>query len=154
RGREHKNLDLGKKELREIWNGRLTDEERAALADAIHGRATGDRVYGAAEAKEYALEHSFQNASAVSEKRVKAEALKHGVGSLLPEDVADISQHPEVITETRAGQRMTTTKTMLRNEIAMLQFAKDGQRTHGAFVANPDKEMLSGLSQEQRKAAL
>ena len=45
--------------------------------------------------------HSFQNASAVSEKRLKAEALKYAVGSVLPEDVADIAQHPEVIAETK-----------------------------------------------------
>ena len=37
------------------------------------------------QAKEYALEHSFQNASAVSEKRLKAEALTYAVGSIRPE---------------------------------------------------------------------
>ena len=78
-GREHKNTGLGKSELREGWNSRLNDDERSALADAIHGRATGDRAYSADEAKAYALEHSFQRASTVSEKRLKAEALKYGV---------------------------------------------------------------------------
>ncbi len=153
-GREHKNLDLGKEELRQIWNARLSDEERAALADAIHGRAVGDKSYTAAEAKEYALAHSFQNASAVSEKKLKAEALKYGVGSLLPEDVADISQHPEVITETRAGQTMTTTKGVLRDEIAMLQFAKDGQRKFRPFVDAVDSDNLKGLDDGQKKAVL
>jgi conjugative relaxase-like TrwC/TraI family protein len=166
-GREHKNLDIAKRELREIWNARLTDEERSALDDAIHGRAKGDRVYSADEAKEYALQHSFQKASTVSEKRLKAEALKYGVGSVLPEDVADIAQHPEVIAETRGGQLMTTTKTMLNHEIAFLQFAKEGQRKQKPFTANSkgvefdrfkkgpnDNNILAGLSEEQRKAAL
>ena len=153
-GREHKNTDLGKAELRKEWNARLTDDERAAVSDAILGRATGDRTYSADEAKEYALEHSFQNASVVSEKRLKAEALKYGVGSVLPEAVADITQHPEVIAETRAGQLMTTTKTVLRDEVSMLQFAKDGQRKQKPLLQSPDMETLAGLSAEQRKAAL
>ena len=153
-GREHKNLDMGKRELREKWNARLTDDERSALSDAIHGRAKGDRAYSADEAKEYALEHSFQNASAVSEKRLKAEALKYAVGSVLPEDVADIAQHPEVIAQMKDGQLMTTTKTVLRDEVAMLQFAKDGQRKQQPFVKQVDADALAGLSEEQRKAAL
>lgn len=152
--REHKNLDLGKSELREEWNARLTDEERSALADATHGRAIGDRPYSADEAKQYALEHSFQNASTVSEKRLKAEALKYAVGSVLPEDVADIAQHAQVIAEMKDGQLMTTTKAVLRDEISMLQFAKDGQRKFKPFVTTVDNDALAGLSEEQRKAAL
>ncbi len=154
-GREHKNNDLGKAELRKLWDERLSDDERSALADAVHGRAKGDRAYTAEEAKEYALAHSFQNASAVSEKKLKAEALRYGVGSLLPESVADIAQHPEVIKETRGGQVMTTTKAVLRDEIAMLQFAKDGQRKFRPLVdVDPKSDELAGLSGEQRKAAL
>jgi len=154
-GREHKNNELGKTELRKLWDERLTDEERSALAGAVHGRAIGDRAYTAKEAKEYALAHSFQNASAVSEKKLKAEALRYGVGSVLPESVADIAQHPEVIAETSGGQLMATTKTVLRDEIAMLQFAKDGQRKFRPLVdMNPKSDELAGLSGEQRKAAL
>src|SRR5258708_4680826 len=51
-GREHKNNDLGKAELRKEWNARLTDDERSALADAVHGKASGDRTYTAGGAKE------------------------------------------------------------------------------------------------------
>jgi primosomal protein N' len=155
-GREHKNLNLNKAELRAEWNSRLDDSERAALTDAIHGNVPGDRVYTPDEAKAYALEHSFERASAVSEKRLKAEALKYGVGSVLPEDVADIARHPEVIAETRAGQLMTTTKSVLRDEMAMLQFAKDGQRKQQPFVGVTEQKLdaLAGLSDEQKKAAL
>jgi conjugative relaxase-like TrwC/TraI family protein len=153
-GREHKNLDMGKGELRQIWNARLTDDERSALSDAIHGRAMGDRAYSADEAKQFALEHSFQNASAVSEKKLKAEALKYAVGSVLPEEVADITQHSQVIAKMKDGQLMTTTETVLNDEIAMLEFAKDGQRKQHPFLYEPGDDALAGLSQEQRKAAL
>jgi conjugative relaxase-like TrwC/TraI family protein len=174
-GREHKNTNLSKAELRAEWNARLSDAERSALADAIHGRADGDRAYSSGEAVAYALEHSFERASAVSEKRLKAEALKYGVGSVLPEDIAGIAEHPDVISATRAGQRMTTTKSVLRDEVAMLEFAKDGQRQQTPFITGTPASLkdrlaqvlseetrpqrgnldaLAGLSEEQRKAAL
>jgi len=152
-GREHKNKDLTKPELRKQWNARLSDDERSALADAIHGKAKGDRATTAEEAKEYALAHSFERASTVSEKRLKAEALKYGVGSVLPQDVADLPQHPEVIAVKREGQAMATTRTVLRDEIAMLQFAKDGQRKFRLFVSELGSDALAGLSDEQRQAA-
>jgi len=91
-GRENKTKGVGKAQLRQEWDARLSDDERAALADAIHGPVTGDRVSTADEAKEYALAHSFENASAVSEERLKAEALKYAAGSVLPQSVADIAE--------------------------------------------------------------
>ena len=50
---------------------------------------------------------------------------------------------------------MLTTKKVLNDEVAMLQFAKDGQRKFKPLVtAEAVKESLAGLSAEQRKAAL
>lgn len=152
-GREHKNKDLSIAELRRHWDLRLDDAERSALADAIHGHAKGDGAYTPEQAKEYALAHSFERASAVSEKRLRAEALKYGVGSVLPEHVADISKHPEVIPIKRDGQWMASTKTVLQDEVAMLEFARDGQRKFRPFVSELDSDALAGLSAEQRKAA-
>jgi hypothetical protein len=161
-GREKKDTGLTKAELRKEWNSRLTDDERAVLSDAIHGRTKGDRAYTPEEAKAYALAHPFERASAVSEKKLKAEALKFAVGSILPEDVADLAQHPEAIPVQHEGQLMLTTRTVLRNEVAFLQFAKDGQRKFKPFVSiselNVNKpgefDALSGLTAEQRKTAL
>jgi len=154
--RESKNkTPVGMSELRAQWDGRLTPEERLAIRTAGSGWEKGDDAITASQAKEYALEHSFQNASAVSEMRLKAEALTHAVGSIRPEDVADIAQHPEVIPVRYQGQWMATTKRVLGNEVAMLQFAKDGQRKFRPF-AEPKKTLgdaLAGLSGEQKKAA-
>ena len=150
-------------QLREQWNSRLSDDERLALRTAGSGWNPGDAPITPEQAKEYAMEHAFQNASAVSEKRLKAEALMYSVGSVKPEDVADIAQHTEVIARLHEGQLMTTTKTVLRDEVAMLQIAKDGQRKQHSFIGGlakdaPEKvvavEFLAGLSNEQKKAAL
>jgi conjugative relaxase-like TrwC/TraI family protein len=140
-------------ELRKEWNARLTPEERLAIQTARSGLAEGDRQVSPEQAKEYALTHSFERASAVSEKRLKAEALTYAVGSVRPEEVADITQHPEVIPIKRDGQMMTSTKTVLQDEVAMLRFAVDGQRKFRPFAWEVKGEELAGLSAEQRKAA-
>ena len=159
-------------ELRAEWDSRLTQEERLAIKTAGSGRERGDITITPAQAKNYALEHSFQNASAVSEKRLKAEALTYAVGSVLPEDVADIAQHPEAIPVKHDGQLFATTKTVLADEVAMLQFAKDGQRKQKPFIAAREQyaeeqsktpessrsgssgDFLTGLSGEQKTAAV
>jgi conjugative relaxase-like TrwC/TraI family protein len=152
--REHKQ-DTPKDRLRQEWQARLSEGE----ADALRQVITGTGSTGAAaqaitpqDAINYALEHSFERASAVSEKRLKAEALRHGVGSVLPEDVARIGDHRGVIAKDAKGQRMTTTQKTLDAEVAMLQFAVDGHGKCAPFALAADG--LEGLSDEQRKAAL
>jgi len=120
-------------ELRKEWDSRLTPEERIAIQTAGSGWEKGDDAITPEQAKEYALEHSFQNASAVSEKRLKAEALTYAVGSILPKDVADISHHPEVIAETRGGQLMATTKTMLTMKSRSCDSRKRGRESKCHF---------------------
>ncbi len=143
-------------QLRAEWDARLSAEERLAIRTAGSGLAKGDDAIGAMEAKNYALEHSFENASAVTEKRLKAEALTHAVGSVLPRDVDNIGAHPEVIRVKHAGEWMATTKQVLNNEVAMLEFARDGQRKFRPLVdtASLSTDTFAGLSEEQRKAAL
>jgi conjugative relaxase-like TrwC/TraI family protein len=156
-GRENKTTDVSKDALRLEWSARLLGSERAALHGVTAGdgsRVPGDGPISPKQAIDYALEHSFQRASAVSEKRLKAEALRFSVGSVLPEAVADMAQHPEVIARMNDGQLMATTKTVLRDEVAMLQFAKDGQRKFPPVLKSPDTEAFAGLSAEQTKAAL
>ena len=64
-------------ELRAEWDSRLTPQERIGDSNGGQRMGKGRRCDNAEQAKEYALEHSFQNASAVSEKRLKAEALTY-----------------------------------------------------------------------------
>jgi conjugative relaxase-like TrwC/TraI family protein len=157
RSRENKNPEpQSMEELRKEWDSRLTPQERLAIKTASMGLEKGDPTITPEQAKEYAMEHSFQKASAVSEKRLKAEALTYAVGSVKPEEVADMSQHPEVISKMHDGQLFTTTKTVKRDEVSMLQFAIDGQRKFKPLITDPEtiKETLAGLSAEQRKAAL
>jgi conjugative relaxase-like TrwC/TraI family protein len=150
--REPKQKDVAKGTLRQQWNARLTDEEKAALNRVMAGGdGGGDGPISPQQAIDYSLEHSFEKASAVSEKRLQAEALRYGVGSVLPEEVAGLTKNEGVIAKTVKGQVMATTKKTLDAEVAMLQFAQDG---HGKYspLGDPAAE-LPGLSEEQQRAA-
>jgi conjugative relaxase-like TrwC/TraI family protein len=151
-GREHKTLDQGKAELRAQWASRLSPEERVALDSVIAGDRSHARAIAPAEAVEYSLDHTFERVSATSEKRVKAEALRYGVGSVLPEQVDGLTKRPDVVAVDVEGQRMVTTKKVLSQEVSMLTFARDGHDRFEPFCK--DKTPLVGLSEEQHGAAM
>jgi hypothetical protein len=90
--------------------------------------------------------------SSVSEKRLKAVALNHGVGSVLPEEIARQGSRSDVIGDDVNGERIVTTKQVLAAELKMLQFAHDGRGKFASFSNGLDG--LSGLSDEQKAAAL
>jgi conjugative relaxase-like TrwC/TraI family protein len=150
--REAKQKDVDKGTLRRQWNARLSDEERAALQSVRSGMRQGaEETISPGQAIDYSLEHSFERASAVSEKRLKAEALRYGVGSVLPEDVASLTKGEGVIAKETQGQMMATTRKTLKEEVAMLEFARNG---HGRFSPLGDANAeLPGLSEEQQRAA-
>src|SRR5581483_3067110 len=79
RGRKQKNI--GMEELRQEWRARLTPDEWAALNDARNGGgAARAPVIGDKQAMDYALAHSFERQSVVSERQLQAAALRYGVG--------------------------------------------------------------------------
>jgi conjugative relaxase-like TrwC/TraI family protein len=165
--REKKNEQpLAMEELATKWFMKLSESERKIfqtlnpyqrefnepIPEKMLGNG-GDASISPEQAKRYALEHAFERASAVSEKRLKAEALTYAVGSVRPEEVADLAQHPEAIAIKRDGQMMMSTKAVLQDEVAMLRFAVDGQMRFRPFTWEVKDGELAGLSAEQRKAA-
>jgi conjugative relaxase-like TrwC/TraI family protein len=150
--REPKQKDVAKATLREQWNARLDPQEKAALERVLSGKhGGGEEGISPGQAINYSLEHSFERASAVSEKRLRAEALRYGVGSVLPEDVAGLAKNDGVIARELRGQLMATTAKTLKAEVAMLEFARNG---HGGFTPLGDASAeLPGLSKEQERAA-
>jgi conjugative relaxase-like TrwC/TraI family protein len=150
-GREHKTLDQGKAELRADWASRLSPEEREALTSVIAGDRSRARGIAPAEAMSYCLDHSFERVSALSEKRLKAEALRYGVGSVLPEQLGPLSKRDDVVAVDIDGQRMMTTRNVLSGEVSMLQFARDGHNRFEPYCVEPSP--LPGLSEEQAQAA-
>jgi conjugative relaxase-like TrwC/TraI family protein len=155
--REQKNEGIGKTALRKEWDSRLSPEERTAIDAAMQGGGNdgGSGPITPSQAMDYSVQHSFERASVVSDKRLRGEALRYGVGSILPGDVAGISKRDGMIAGDHDGELMATTNKVLSDEMAMLQFARDGQRKFRPLVysdAMPEGA-FKGLSPEQEAAA-
>ena len=78
----------------------------------------------------HAKKHAFERQSVLSEKRLLAEALKRGYGSVEVEEVKrSFSQAGDVIRRQMDGQTLVTTKEVLAEEAAVIAFARDGRGT-------------------------
>lgn len=151
RGREKKALGRSRSSLRQEWDERLSPDERAALLDAMDGRGAPSPSIAPDDAMRHAIEHVFERHSTFSLKRLEGEALRHGVGSVLPEDITAVAARAGVICAEKDGQTIATTRDVLSGELAMLAFARDG-RGHYAELGD-SKALPDGLSVEQGAAA-
>lgn len=156
RNRENKKAGVSKPQLRREWNERLTHEERVALAEVVGGKHGGgggaEGGINAAAAMDYAMEHCFERASVTSEKRLKGEALRYGVGSVLPEAIDKASRNKEIIRRERYGEMLVTTRAVRTEELQMLRFVREGRGQAEAFAK--DVSDVGKLEGEQLNAAL
>lgn len=152
RGREQKVTGMTRDELRVRWQDRLTPENRSALRSVMRRKAAPTVLISPQQSLDYAVGHSFTRHSTISDKRLKAEALTFGVGSVLPEEIEHAArQRRDLIRVEKRGQLMATTKGVLGDEVAMLKFARDDR---GAFAPLGEAaNRLQGLSIEQQAAA-
>lgn len=128
--REKKQEKLSVESLRQEWLSRLTGSEGDALVNAYNrlGQTPGAiRESATREAVDYAVEHCFERKSVVPERQMVAEALKRGLADVTPEGIRKEMDRQGIITATRNGQVMTTTREVLAEEKRMLDFARDGR---------------------------
>jgi conjugative relaxase-like TrwC/TraI family protein len=152
RTREKKNeYQPSLRDLRMEWAERLDHGERDSISQARRGRQTTS--LSAKEAMDYALSHCFERGSAIPEKRLLQTALTQGVGAANVNEVKEQLAREDVIRRERLGQRWITTKAVLKEEIDMIDFVREGRgrfrRLGGPKPARLDPE----LSKEQRTAA-
>jgi conjugative relaxase-like TrwC/TraI family protein len=154
RTRERKNeQEVSIAELRKEWRGRLSDEEREGIAGARQGQQTTSM--DASQAMDYALSHCFERGSAIPEKQLLRTALVQGVGAASVDDIKGEIARDNVIRRDRLGQRWVTTQEVLREEIAMTDFVRNGKGRHGKLGGEKKTPGLDPqLSKEQREAAL
>lgn len=138
--RQGKARDLSYGELKSTWDSWLTPEER----DALHGSSGNGRTPGggvtARQAVDYALAHSYERRSVVSEKQLLAEALRYGFGS--PEAGIDaikqeLAARPEIITGKQQGQTLVTTRQVWEEERSMVLWARAGRGTMAPLKRQP-----------------
>ena len=146
--------DEDRADLRTYWDGRLTATERRAL-DGVIADSTGGEIVPAADANEraarYAMEHCFATASVVPEKRLVAEALRYGVGSVAAEGIRAEMGRLGVFTRDWDGQKVATSRTVLEEERKMLDFARAGRGTCPPLNANHSLQR-EWLNEGQRQA--
>jgi conjugative relaxase-like TrwC/TraI family protein len=131
RTREKKGESRSLDALRQEWKGRLTTPEVQQLRTVLAGRAPSpDPAVSPAAAVDHALAHGFERASVMAARRVLATALKRGYGSVAVEAVAaEFAGRHEVIRREWQDQTFVTTREVLAEEAAALDFARAGRGT-------------------------
>ena len=120
--RNRKADHLGKAELRDAWDRRLTQAERAEIATVIADASAGSANFGEqlspSEAVAQVLSVSFERASVVSDKQLREAALRRCVGTVLPESLSPAMHLAGVVSRDVEGRRLVTTKAVLAEEQA------------------------------------
>ena len=153
--RKHKQKDLDAAALWDTWQRMLSPEDRATLegAKGQQGWVTTD-----ADAARYLIEHVFHRQSVVAEKKLLAEGLRYGVGSVTLDGLKKELIRQGVVFENGEA----TTRELGRQEAAMRNFAREGRGRWRPVVAErgeiarlvreAEREADIELSGEQAKA--
>src|SRR2546422_3382774 len=107
--RERKHKQLSKMELRELWDKRISANERAAIQNCIgHSRPAAQKI-SEMKAMDYAIHHCYERASIVTDKELLRQALRHGVGDVSIEQVKRQLLRDEFIKDDANGHQWFTT---------------------------------------------
>ncbi|OWK42415.1 MobF family relaxase [Fimbriiglobus ruber] len=129
------------------WEDRVTLRERHAIHETVVNshRETPLPELANAAALDWAMRHSFERSSVVSERELVTTALKHGLGSVSPEGIyKELGSRKDLIRREVDGRTMVTTKGVLGEERKILEFAQKGR---GRFrpLASPDSFPQRGV---------
>jgi conjugative relaxase-like TrwC/TraI family protein len=151
--REAKDASLGWEQLRAEWASRLSGDEREALTRAPGTRdARADRPGSEVEAVDFAIRHAFERSSALPERKLLTEALRHGLGDVTVEGVRrEYTRRPMIRAELN-GQQMATTRDVLAEEERMIAFARDGRGRYRPLGSGTWNVTDARLNDAQRRA--
>lgn len=153
--RQGKAKDLSFQELQHLWQGRLTPTEADVLAElAKRTPADAEPVDSGASARafDYARQHVFTRQSVVPERQLLTVALKQSVGEATCEAVHETVRRSDLITGTRDGRRMVTTRDVLAEETRVVQFARAGRGACRPAVSEVGVVSRPQLNEAQRHA--
>jgi conjugative relaxase-like TrwC/TraI family protein len=153
--REAKNKSIPYDELVSRWLSQVTPGERAAVFGARSSAAV-PAEHNDARHVAFAIEHSFERASVVDERRLLTTALRHGVGEVTPEGVRAETARLKLLHREEDGKRFVTTRKVLAEERRMIAYAASGKSAVKPIVGEGtdwrNAMASSGLSDEQRAA--
>lgn len=137
RTRSKKQQGMSMSELRQEWKRQIRALETAENLDNNPEynapiRKPKERDYSSPDpdkAVSYALNHAFERASVMPERRLLAEAYRHTIGQeniLIPQIDRSVWQNPNIIRVKEKGRVMCTTKAVLSEEKEMVDLARKG----------------------------
>src|SRR5690554_1947183 len=137
RTRSKKQQGMSMSELRQEWKRQIRQLEMVENLDNAPEynapiRKPKERDYSSPEpdkAVSYALNHAFERASVMPERRLLAEAYRHTIGQeniLIPQIDRSVWQNPNIIRVKEKGRVMCTTKAVLSEEKEMVDLARKG----------------------------
>ena len=131
-------------DLLSYWDGKLTSEQRDQIK---HLKGQPSYRSDATSATAWAIRHLFERHSVVGTKKLYETAIRHGIGSVTPEQVRAEAHRQGVLF---SGDECST-RTVLDQEQRIIGFARDGKGTFTPLA--PGKaDGLEGLSREQQAA--
>ncbi|PYJ63766.1 MAG: conjugal transfer protein [Verrucomicrobia bacterium] len=152
--RERKQKQLSKMELRELWDKRISANERAAIQNSIgHSHPAAQKI-SEMKAMDYAIQHCYERVSIVTDKELLRHALRHGVGDVNIEQVKRQLLRDEFIKENVDGHRWFTTNQVLVEEKRLIDFVQCGLGKFKPFLSGAYQFRNETLSDEQRSAVL
>jgi conjugative relaxase-like TrwC/TraI family protein len=128
--RKHKQKDLSRDELWNFWERQLSPQDRAILRSA---KGKKGRIVSDAEAAQYAIGHLFYQKPVVAEKKLLAEGLRYGVGSVTLDGLKKELKRQGV--HVINGQ--ATTEAIRDQEAFLIRFTRDGRGKKRPVMAGP-----------------
>jgi len=152
--RERKQKHLSKSELRELWDKRISSDERAVIQNSLGLSRPGVEKVSEMKAMDFAVQNCYERASIVTDKELLRQALRYGVGDVSVDQTKRQLLRDEFIQESANGHQWFTTNQVLAEEKRLIDFVQDGKGKFKPFRSGAYQFQNETLSQEQRNAVL
>jgi conjugative relaxase-like TrwC/TraI family protein len=152
--REGKRHGMSYSDLLAAWGVRLTPEEKVLISKVVYDKTPGrpGRAISVAKAFDDASAKLFAKSSVVEVKRLVAETLRFGLGSVTPEKGWQEFLSRKMVVKNVDGETLCTSVGILAEEVALINFVRTGR---GMFAPVKSRNLRFGneqLSEEQRAA--
>ncbi|KAA3662553.1 MAG: conjugative relaxase, partial [Calditrichaeota bacterium] len=147
--REKKQEELDQKQLENTWMNRLNASERLALTRV---KSVSMHHISARDSVNHAINHMFERSSVVDRKRMAAQAMSAGYGSVSVAEMKNTLGRSSLITKTFENQTLCTTREALAEEKQITLLARAGRGQCAPFMGKVDNFSHKKLSAEQNAA--
>lgn len=155
--RAKKQKGLSMTELKTEWKKQIreleTDKEDEGKQAVRFAKTTNKEIVTPEQCVEHALQHSFERASVIADRRILESAYRYGLGNkeVSVDSITDEFKKDErIIHVLEKSRKLCTTRQVLSEEKVMVQLAREGQGKLKPFYKEAPKIKLDG----QQKLAI